>query len=271
MTCATRDGKNVQLQVCFDVVEGKLPVLAGQPSLKAMTGIFSFNHDSLSIIISRVHYRIQLLNRNFHFYVPLKCKSTFSRPLIEGSNVMYAAPRSIQLHQPGDGTHYFVTKMPMSEPLSHSIAESRHQNKQRSACPERSSKHSRQNRRFKIRRTKKEAVVHNHARRAISSITRSASKSNVKSKSPALLRVRPARSVRPAAPIAHMFVATRNTDRTPFPFRPEQPVRSTKMWETIYVPTIPAGFVTGRNGETTRSLKVPTGADIKVVSDDEAA
>lgn len=70
--CTTQNDVMVQLHVRFDVIEGPLPLLIGLSTLKAMDGILSLEHSNLSVLISKMFFRIQLVNSNPHLCLPLR-------------------------------------------------------------------------------------------------------------------------------------------------------------------------------------------------------
>lgn len=113
--CATSDGKEVRFHIRFDVIPGQLPFLIGLPSLRAMAGNLSFKHNNLSMVINKTLYRIQLVYKNSHLCLPLRSKSTFSKPVGPSSGMVTSARHTRQPYRPGPGInstgtnfHYYV-------------------------------------------------------------------------------------------------------------------------------------------------------------------
>lgn len=113
-TCSAQDGSQVQFHIRFDVIDGTLPFLVGLLSRKAMAAMLSFKHSNLSLVINRVLHKIQLIHNKSHLYLPLRCKSTHSRPLTDRSNITAPPSRDVATHGPGAGLHYYTPSAPLA-------------------------------------------------------------------------------------------------------------------------------------------------------------
>lgn len=193
--CATQDGKEVQFHIRFDVAEGHLPFLIDLPPLKAIAETLSFKRKSLSMVINKVLYRIQLVDKNSHLHLPLRSKSTFSKALGDSLNMVSTAPRSTQHYQRESRPHYFATNMSKSEKLSNSTTESQHQNQQKNMCSVQGPSRSRRSRRCTTRKEAKQAVCHSSASGGTDKTTQPALHKNVESEPASSMRSRPVCSV----------------------------------------------------------------------------
>lgn len=91
--CATQDGKKVQFHIPFDIMERHLPFFIRLSSLKTMAGTLSFMHKTFSMVINKVLYRIQLVDKKSLFYLPLRPKSSFLKTLGDSLNMVLTTSR----------------------------------------------------------------------------------------------------------------------------------------------------------------------------------